>query len=78
MKTSYSNHEYAKKVALLLTQAAHVNPPLILFRREKPKDDDVLQEDEKLKKIKIKLDPTDEDSDEFETRCFIFEQGDAE
>ena len=75
MKTSYNNHEYAKKVALLLTQAAHVNPPAIAFRRKKPKDD---EEDEKLTKIKICLDPDDEDSDEFESRCFLFESGDAE
>ena len=68
MKTSYSNHEYAKNVALLLTQAAHVNPPAIAFRRKKPKDDG---EDEKVKKIKIRLDPDDEDSDEFESRCFL-------
>ena len=78
MKTAYSNHEYTKKVALLLTQAAHVNPPAIQFRRQKPKDDEASEEDEKIKKIKIKLDPDDDDSDEFEARCFIFETGDAE
>ena len=79
MKTAYNNHEYAKKVAFLLTQAAHVNPPPIPFRREKPKEEDeIVGEDEKVKKIKIKLDPKDKDSEEFETRCFIFESGDAE
>ena len=31
-KTAYSNHEYTKKVALFLTQAAHVNPPAIQYR----------------------------------------------
>ena len=78
MKTAYSNHEYTKKVTLLLTQAAHVKPPAIQFRCQKPKDDEASEEDEKIKKIKIKLDPDDDDSDEFEARCFIFETGDAE
>ena len=78
MSSLFSIVTYAKKVALLLTQAAHVNPPAIQFRRQKPKDDDASDEDEKIKKIKIKLDPDDDDSDEFEARCFIFETGEAE
>lgn len=78
MKTIYSNYEYAKKVALLIAQAAHVNPPAIPFRRTKPKDDEAESEDDRIKKIRIRLEPDDEDSDEFESRCFLFDNGDAE
>jgi hypothetical protein len=77
MKTSFSQSalDYIKKVAVLQARALHVNPPAIPFRREKKTD----EEDWDSKKIKIRLDPEDEDSsNRIETPCFIFETGEAE
>jgi hypothetical protein len=78
MKTSYNNVEYAKKVAVLQAQALHVNPPAILFSNMK-EDDTEDEEEAPTKKMKIKLDPEDEEADdEMEVRAFLFETGDAE
>lgn len=57
-------------------QAMQVNPPAILFRREKKKDDG--EDDIETKKLKIKTDPADDDSDEIEIRATVFDGGDAE
>lgn len=74
MKTSHSNPEYIKRVAAMQIQAMQVNPPSIPFRREKRKEDD----EGETKKLKIKTDPTDEDSDEIEIRATVFDEGNAE
>ncbi len=74
MKTSHSNPEYIKRVAAMQMQAMQVNPPAIPFRREKRKEDD----EGETKKLKIKTDPTDEDSDEIEIRATVLDEGNAE
>ena len=56
-------------------QAMQVNPPAIPFRREKR---ETSEEEVETKKLKIKTDPTDEDSDELEIRATVFDEGDAE
>jgi hypothetical protein len=56
-------------------QAMQVNPPAIPFRREKTSDEDERYE---TKKIRIKVDHTDEDSDELEVRATVFDEGEAE
>ena len=56
-------------------QAMQVNPPAIPFRRSKKKDD---EDDVETKKLKIKTDPTDDDSDEIEIRATVFDEGNAE
>ena len=76
MKTSFSDTAYIRKVAAMQVQAMQVNPPAIPFRREKKKSDEV--DDRETKKLRIKTDPTDEDSDEIEVRATVFDEGDAE
>ena len=76
MKTNYGNTEYIKKVARMQIQAMQVNPPAILFRRDRSKAD--VNGENETKKLKIKTDPTDEESDELEVRATVFDQGDAE
>ena len=56
-------------------QAMQVNPPAIPFHREKTSDEDERYE---TKKIRIKVDHTDEDSDELEVRVTVFDEGEAE
>ena len=78
MKTYFSEAtlEYIKRVAVLQARALHVFPPAIPFRREKKKEDD---EEWESKKIKIRLDPDDNDvSNRIETPFFVFENGEAE
>ena len=76
MKTTYNQDSYIRKVAQMQVQAMQVNPPAIPFRREKKKEDS--EDDIETKKLKIKTDPTDEDSDEIEIRAVVFDKGDAE
>ena len=76
MKTHHNDIEYLKKVASLQQQALHVNPPAIRFRRTVPSPGADLKLE--TKKIKIKIDPDNEDSEELEVRAFMFEDGDAE
>ncbi len=57
-------------------QAMQVNPPAIPFRREKKKDE--MDNDVETKKLEIKTDPTDEDSDENEIWTTVFDEGGAE
>ncbi len=56
-------------------QAMQVNAPAIPFRREKK---DEMDDDVETKKLKIKTEPTDEDSDEIEIWATVFDEGDAE
>jgi hypothetical protein len=64
MKTSYNNVEYAKKVAVL--------PPGTLFSNMK-EEATADKEEAPTKKMKIKLDPDDEEADdEMEVRAFVF------
>ena len=76
MKSHFSNPDYIKKVAQMQIQAMQVNPPAIPFRRNKKKEDE--EDKVETKKLKIKTDPTDEDSDEIEIRATVFDEGDAE
>ena len=75
MKTSFSAPDYIQRVARMQVQAMQVNPPAIPFRREKTSDEDERYE---TKKIRIKVDHTDEDSDELEVRATVFDEGEAE
>ena len=75
MKTAFGDPAYVKKVAAMQIQAMQVNPPAIPFRREKKKSDEL--DDRETKKLRIKTDPTDEDSDEIEVRAVVFDEGDA-
>ena len=75
MKTNFRNAEYIKKVARMQIQAMQVNPPAIPFRRERRETSD---EEVETKKLKIKTDPSDEDSDELEISATVFDEGDAE
>ena len=75
MKTNFGNAEYIKKVARMQIQAMQVNPPAIPFRRERRETSD---EEVETKKLKIKTDPSDEDSDELEIRATVFDEGNAE
>ena len=76
MKTAFGDPAYIKRVAQMQIQAMQVNPPAIPFRREKKKTDDL--DAHETKKLKVKTDPTDEDSDEIEVRATVFDEGDAE
>lgn len=76
MKTDFSDIEYMKKVAVFQAQAMAANPPAIKFRRKKEekKDDD----DVPKKKLTIKLEPDNEDSEEMQVYATLFESGSAE
>ena len=76
MKTAFGDPAYVKRVAQMQIQAMQVNPPAIPFRRDRKKPDDL--DDRETKKLKVKTDPTSEDSDEIEVRATVFDEGDAE
>ena len=76
MKTAYSDVDYAKKVAALQAQALHINPPAIPFRKASSTGAEKKQEHTKM--MKVKIDPTDEESDSLDVKVTIFEVGDAE
>ena len=76
MKTAFGDPAYVKRVATMQIQALQVNPPAIPFRREKKKPDE--ETDRETKKLKVKTNPIDEDSDEIEVRATVFDEGDAE
>ena len=76
MKTAFGDPAYVRKVAQMQIHAMQVNPPAIAFRRDKKKAEE--GDDKETKKLKIKTDPTDEDSDELEIRATVFDEGDAE
>ncbi len=75
MRTAFSDPDYIRRVARMQVQAMQVNPPAIPFRRERTTEDEAKYE---TKKIKIKVDVTDEDSDELEVCATVFDEGDAE
>ena len=76
MKTAFGDPDYVRRVAKMQVQAMQVNPPAIPFRRDRKKLDG--EDEQETKKIKVKTDPTDEDSDEIEVRATVFDEGDAE
>ena len=75
MKTVYLNPDYVRRVASLQAQSLQVNPPPIEFRRKKKANDD---DDREFKKIDVRIDPTDEDSDELQVKAFLFSDGTPE
>jgi transposase InsO family protein len=76
MKTAFGDPAYVKRVAQMQIQAMQVNPPAIPFRRDKKRPDE--PDDRETKKLRVKTDPEDEDSDEIEVRATVFDEGDAE
>jgi hypothetical protein len=76
MKTHFSNPDYVKKVLQMQIQAMQVDPPVIPFHCIKKKEEDEDKVD--TKKLKIRTDPMDEDSDEIEIRATVFDEGEAE
>ena len=73
MKTAFGNPEYVKCVARMQVQAMQVNPPAIPFGCDRKK-----QKEQETKKIKIKTDPLDEDSNKIDVYATVFDEGDAE
>ena len=75
MKTNYGNSDYIKRVARMQIQAMQVNPPMIPFQHDRLKAE---PGDSETKKLKIRTDPTDEESNELEVPATFFDAGDAE
>ena len=76
MKTHHSDLDCVKEVASLQQQALQVNPPASCFRQTKLPT--VVDQKHETKKIKIRVNLDNNDSEELQVKAFMFEDADAE
>ena len=90
MKTHYSNPKYAARMLQLHEQQMKLNPPAIPFARQsqakkkKKKeeedggDDESVEDDSKTKTLKLRLDPSEENSHTHDYKIKVFSDGTPE